>query len=286
MQKQLFNYKKKITKKKLDSKSKVADNNKVNELTGSEWKFATKSVISKAYPVNLQHKLRSEHGGQNPPDLCLDLIKIFTKKNNLVLDPLMGVGGTLIGATLCNRKAVGIELNNKWINIYKKVCKLEKIKAEQTYHGNAKEVLEKNIKNNSIDFILTDVPYWNVDQLKKTRSKKATISKLSKFNKSNSLSKEDWLLDMKEIFQKCFKKLKNKKYMGVFIGDIYRDKHYHILSADLANSISTIKGFNLKANLIWFDQSKSLHVYGYPYSFVPSMIHQNVLIFKKEIDED
>lgn len=286
MQKQLFNYKKKLTKKKLDSKSKVADNNKVNELTGSEWKFATKSVISKAYPVNLQHKLRSEHGGQKPPDLCLDLIKIFTKKNNLVLDPLMGVGGTLIGASLCNRKAVGIELNNKWINIYKKVCKLEKIKAEQTYHGNAKEVLEKNIKNNSIDFILTDVPYWNVDQLKKTRSKKATISKLSKFNKSNSLSKEDWLLDMKEIFQKCFKKLKNKKYMGVFIGDIYRDKHYHILSADLANSISTIEGFNLKANLIWFDQSKSLHVYGYPYSFVPSMIHQNVLIFKKEIDED
>mgnify|MGYP004098385381 CR=1 FL=1 len=63
-------------------------------------------------------------------------------------------------------------------------------------------------------------------------------------------------------------------------------KNYHILSADLANSISTIKGFNLKANLIWFDQSKSLHVYGYPYSFVPSMIHQNVLIFKKEIDED
>ncbi len=286
MQKQLFNYKKKLTKKKLDSKSKVADNNKVNELTGSEWKFSTKSVISKAYPVNLQHKLRSEHGGQKPPDLCLDLIKIFTKKNNLVLDPLMGVGGTLIGASLCNRKAVGIELNNKWINIYKKVCKLEKIKAEQTYHGNAKEVLEKNIKNNSIDFILTDVPYWNVDQLKKTRSKKATISKLSKFNKSNSLSKEDWLLDMKEIFQKCFKKLKNKKYMGVFIGDIYRDKHYHILSADLANSISTIEGFNLKANLIWFDQSKSLHVYGYPYSFVPSMIHQNVLIFKKEIDED
>ncbi len=286
MQKQSSNFKKKITKKKLVSKSKVADNNKVNELTGSEWKFATKSVISKAYPVNLQHKLRSEHGGQKPPDLCLDLIKIFTKKNNLVLDPLMGVGGTLIGATLCNRKAIGIELNNKWINIYKKVCKLEKIKAEQTYHGNAKEVLEKKIKNNSIDFILTDVPYWNVDQLKKTRSKKAAISKLSKFNKSNSLSKEDWLLDMKEIFQKCFKKLKNKKYMGVFIGDIYRDKNYHILSADLANSISTIKGFNLKANLIWFDQSKSLHVYGYPYSFVPSMIHQNILIFKKEIDED
>ena len=263
--------------------TRVAKNkNLVNNLTGSEWKFSTKSVISKAYPVNLQHKLRSKHGGQKPPDLCSDLIKIFTKKNNLVLDPLMGVGGTLIGSSLINRNAIGIELNNKWIKIYQKVCKLEKIKVQKTILGNANEKLEE-IKDESIDFILTDVPYWNADQLKKTRSKRANVSKLSKFNSNKTQTKEEWLDNLYSIFEKCFQKLKNKKYMGVFIGDIYREKNYHILSAELANKISTIENFTLKANLIWFDQSKSLHVYGYPYSFVPSMIHQNILIFKKEI---
>ena len=140
--------------------------NIVNDLTGSEWKFSTKSVISKAYPVNLQHKLRSQHGGQKPPDLCSDIIKIFTKKNNLVFDPLMGVGGTLLGASRANRKAIGIELNSKWIKIYKKVCKLEKIKEQKTILGDANLKIDE-IKDNSIDFILTDVPYWNVDQLKK-----------------------------------------------------------------------------------------------------------------------
>ena len=259
--------------------------NLVNDLTGSEWKFATKSVINKAYPVNLQHKLRSQHGGQKPPDLCSDIIKIFTKKNNLVFDPLMGVGGTLLGASRANRKAIGIELNSKWIKIYKKVCKLEKIKEQKTILGDANLKIDE-IKDNSIDFILTDVPYWNVDQLKKTRSKKASISKLSKFNKTKELTKEDWLEGLHSIFEKCFNKLKEKKYMAVFIGDIYRAKNYHILSADLANKIATIDGFVLKSNLIWFDQSKSLHVYGYPYSFVPSMIHQNILIFKKEIIDD
>ena len=59
--------------------------NLVNDLTGSEWKFATKSVINKAYPVNLQHKLRSQHGGQKPPDLCSDIIKIFTKVNKKLI---------------------------------------------------------------------------------------------------------------------------------------------------------------------------------------------------------
>ena len=52
----------------------VAPNNTLNDLTGAEWKFSTKSVINKPYPVNMQHKLRSQHGGQKPPQLCADLI--------------------------------------------------------------------------------------------------------------------------------------------------------------------------------------------------------------------
>jgi len=56
--------------------------NKLNDLTGKEWKFATRSVISKHYPPNMQMKLRRQHGGQKPPELCADLIKIFTKKIN------------------------------------------------------------------------------------------------------------------------------------------------------------------------------------------------------------
>ena len=53
------------------------ERNTVNDLTGSEWKFSTKTVINKPYPINMQHKLRSEHGGQKPPELCADLIKIL-----------------------------------------------------------------------------------------------------------------------------------------------------------------------------------------------------------------
>lgn len=59
-------------------------------------------------------------GCQKPPELCADLIKIFTKENQLVLDPFMGVGGTLLGASLVNRKAVGIDLNSRWLKYIKK----------------------------------------------------------------------------------------------------------------------------------------------------------------------
>ena len=66
--------------------------NALNDLTGKEWVFATKSVIPKSFPPSFQQKLRNQHGGQKPPELCAELIEIFTKKREKVLDPFAGVG--------------------------------------------------------------------------------------------------------------------------------------------------------------------------------------------------
>lgn len=265
------------------SERKYDERNKVNDLSGAEWKFATKTVISKVYPINMQHKLRSEHGGQKPPELCADIIKMFTKENMIILDPFMGVGGTLLGASLCNRSAIGIDLNPRWIDIYKDVCKLENLSVQETYCGDSYNVLD-DIADDSIDFILTDVPYWNIDTVKHTRSKKASISKLGSFeNKTENQSKEEWLELMYKIIEKSIKKLKDNKYIAIFIGDIYKEKQYHMLSADLANKLMEIPNLYLKSNIVWVDNSKSLHVFGYPFTYVPSLIHQNILIFKKEI---
>jgi DNA modification methylase len=261
-------------------KGTVAPNNKLNDLTGSEWKFSTKSVINKPYPINLQHKLRSQHGGQKPPQLCSDLISIFTKKGEKVLDPFGGVGGTLLGATLAERRATGIELEPRWIEIYKEVCSLENLQVQEFLQGDS-AVVSAQLTAESFDFVLTDVPYWNIDKLKKTRSQLANASKLSEFNAKADQTKEEWLVDMQRVFDAIHPLLKSNKYMAVFIGDMYRESEYHILHADLAQRLQSTGKWTLKANLVWYDVSKSLHVYGYPAAFVPSMIHQNILIFRK-----
>ena len=256
--------------------------NKLNDLNGAEWQYSTKTVVNKIYPSNMQHKLRSQHGGQKPPDLCADLIKIFTKTEQTVLDPLAGVGGTLLGAATVGRKAIGIELNKKWADIYEEVCKLEGLEKFPVLIGDANDKL-KEIENESVDFILTDVPYWIMDQVTKTRSSAASRdSKLSKFNDKDLQTKEDWLKEMKAIFTNAAPTLKKNGYMGVFIGDMYRGKEFHFLSAELARTISEIDDFVLKSDIIWHDDTKMLHIYGYPFAYIPSMIHQHILIFRKE----
>jgi len=273
------------------SRGYYSPRNRLNDLTGKEWVYWSKSVINKPYPPNLQHKLRSSHGGQKPPDLCGDLIDVFTKRGQWVLDPFAGVGGTLLGAALRDRNAVGIEINPQWIGIYREVCALEEIPEQRMICGDSRIVLQDLAGEGRVfDLVLTDVPYWGMDRARRSRgsykrvgeaSKDARQSKLTAFNATGYRSKEQWLDQMAGIFASASSLLKERGYLVVFIGDMYNGGRYHFLSSDLARVLTEL-ALVPKANLIWYDVSKSLHIYGYQYEYIPSMIHQNILVFRKE----
>ena len=264
--------------------------NRLNELTGKEWVYWSKSVINRPYPPSLQHRLRSRHGGQKPPELCADLIRLFTKSGGRVLDPFAGVGGTLLGASLCGRQAVGIELNPEWVGIYKKVCELEGLAEQRLVCGDSRARLgELAAEGLRFDFLLTDVPYWRMDRARRSAGSFKRVgqaqrprraSKLQAFNDLEPRSKEDWLAGLRDVFTAALPLLEPRAYLAVFIGDMYHDGRFHFLSAELAGALERL-GPALKANLIWYDVSKSLHVYGYQYEFIPSMIHQSILVCRK-----
>ncbi|HEX8026088.1 MAG TPA: DNA methyltransferase, partial [Candidatus Limnocylindrales bacterium] len=92
---------------------RVHPRNTLNELSGEEWLYFTKSLWTTAYPSELGHALRKQHGANKPPRLMARLVEFFTKSGELVLDPFAGVGGTLLGAAMSRgpRRAIGIELS-------------------------------------------------------------------------------------------------------------------------------------------------------------------------------
>ncbi|HTO21174.1 MAG TPA: DNA methyltransferase [Spirochaetia bacterium] len=272
------------------SRGYYSEDNRVNDLTGREWVFWTRSVITKPYPPNLQHALRNRHGGQKPPDLCADLLRVFTKSGQLVLDPFMGVGGTLIGAARSGRTAVGVELNPQWVEIYRQVCAREGIVEQEAIVGDSRTVLP-GLSGRVFDCVLTDVPYWSMDTVSRSRgsfkkvgsaARPVRASKLSPFQAGSFASKAEWLQRMGEIFGLAAGLLKPSGYLLTFIGDMYRDNEYHCLSAELAGVLARIPGLVWKASLVWYDVSKKLHLYGYQYSYIPSLIHQNILVFRRE----
>jgi DNA modification methylase len=271
--------------------------NQINDLTGKEWVYSTKSVIPKGFPPSFHLKLRNKHGGQKPPELCETLIKTFTKEGDLVLDPFCGVGGTLIGCYLSSRMGIGIEINRDWIEIYEEICQLNSIEPQEIIRGDSRDILEKMVENKyeKIDFILTDVPYWKMDKVEKSKGTYKKVgekakgvysdkSKLSKFSSDSNhieTSKDDWEMLISEVFSRCFKLLKPGHYCAVFIGNMYHKGQYHLLNSDIARILNQI-GFILKGEIIWYDVNKKLHLYGINYSWIPSIVHQFIMIFRKE----
>jgi len=266
-------------------------------LTGKEWVFSTKSVIPKGFPPSFQLKLRNKHGGQKPPELCEMIIKTFTKEGELVLDPFCGVGGTLFGCSLSKRSGIGVEINKEWIDIYRNVCDLEAIEPHKVIHGDSREVLQNLIEENNekFDFILTDVPYWKMDSVEKSKgvykkvgeeskgiySDKSKLSRFSDGSEHTKRTKEEWELLIKDVFTRCFNLLKPGRYCAVFIGNMYHNGQYFLLNADIARILNQI-GFVLKGEILWYDVNKKLHLYGINYSWIPSISHQFILVFRKE----
>ena len=101
-----------IRLKNLSETDKIRDNSKVGSGFGkniSNW-----IDREKAYPTNVLHLAtecnNKNHSAAFPEELPEWFIKLFTKESDLVLDPFMGSGTTLIVANRMRRNSIGIDI--------------------------------------------------------------------------------------------------------------------------------------------------------------------------------
>ncbi len=263
--------------------------NKINELKGNEWLFFTKSVLRTSYPSKYSHNLRKKHYANKPPQLMKYIIEFFTKSGEKVLDPFAGVGGTLLGASLCNREAVGIEINQQWVEIYNEVCKKERIKNHQIFIGDCIDIMTKFKEDGKkFDAIITDPPYSPaLDKTlcdgkydKANRNSNFETFSASENDFRNSKSFETYYDKIEEVAKIMYDILKEKKYLIVMIRDSYQNSEYIPAGFEVSRRIS--KYFVFKGVKIWYQTGAPVRPYGYPYSFVPNIIHHDILIFRKE----
>ena len=78
----------------------------------------------KCYPTNVLHfsteSTNRNHSAAFPRKLPEWFIKLFSKEDDVVLDPFVGSGTTCLAAQMLNRKYIGIEVNKDYYNLAKK----------------------------------------------------------------------------------------------------------------------------------------------------------------------
>lgn len=280
--------KKQLTRDKKVAKRGFPDpRNNLNDLSNTEWMFFTRNAWITSYPTELGFELRKKQGGNKPPRLMKDLIEFFTKKGEKVLDPMCGVGGTLIGCALAQRKGMGIELNKEWIDIYDQVCKEAGIKRFKVTAGDALETLD-TLPEASFDFVVIDPPYRENVQWDRTMCNETYATRIANVPERYSTSEKDLgnILDYSQFLarilllsRKIKKVLKKERYFVVFCKDEYQNKEFCEKSSGMAGIIKKA-GFQWKGKITWYQAGAKLRPYGVPYSYVPNITDQKILVFK------
>jgi DNA modification methylase len=291
--------------------------NQLNELTGEEWLYFTKSLLVTAYPSELGHAARKQHGANKPPRLMARLIEFFTKSGELVLDPFAGVGGTLLGAAIARgpRRAIGLEINPVWAAVYADVVTALARERGGTGPlladlgtadpggprpfdprgcemriGDALALLP-GLADASIHFVATDPPYtvqlpltMAGGRLAETHANRRTdYAMLSDdpADLANAPTHDAYLDAMERVFGELARVLRPGRYAAVIVRDAYVDGVYRFTGADLA-ARATTAGLVPKGDLVWYQAGTRLRPYGYPRAFVPNITHQHIVILRRE----
>jgi len=288
--------------------------NTLNDMGGDRFLYFTKSVLNTGYPSIYSHELRKKHGANKPPQLMALLIEFFTKTGMCVLDPFAGVGGTLIGASIATpgpRTCIGIEISQEWTDIYRRVLVENPDLLPQTMiRGDCISVMDSWLANGNMpaiqglevsaggqettfDFIVMDPPY-NI-HLEQTMSgaggeqyAEKHSNRRSDYNMrsdderdlANLASYADYLNAMGEVFDRCFRLLRPGRYMAIIVRNAYQNSEYLFTHVDLACRAKS-GGFVPKGEIIWYQAGTKLRPYGYPYSYVPNIAHQYIVILQR-----
>lgn len=271
----------------------VDPRNALNDLTATEWIPETVSVWT-------QRGLGAGHADaqierQHPAPFSFTdvsrLVRFFTKSGQTVLDPFVGVGSTLKACALEGRRGIGIELNPKYAALAEQRLRDEvrdmfsTATDQKVIRGDARAVVGQ-LAEDSVDFVVTSPPYWNILHKEDHKAKQE--------RKSNQLDTrygddpadlgniddyDKFLAELSSILGGCGKCLRRKGYMAVIVSDFRHKARFYMFHADLATSLAKYH-FDLKGIKVLYQRHKKIFPYGYPFSYVPNIHHQFILILQ------
>lgn len=287
------------TKLRISKRRVSLDSLSARDLDGRTW---TKWSISIWDIVKTPEERSLGHPAMFPVELCERLIRVYTRIGDVVLDPFMGSGSTLVAAKKLFRKGIGFELYDYFIELARK--RLSETKATLTLYlndGNELEAVlreldlepvlikddainvDKYLDDGVVDMILTSPPYFNVHNRERTSDKK---EKRPYGNDPRDLGNindyNEFMRRLGNYFEKFYKVLRDGGIAAVVVMDIREGPNFYPFHIDLHNKLVSI-GFKPRDIIIWDRRMEynNIRPIGYPNKFIINKIHEYIMIYEK-----
>jgi DNA modification methylase len=268
--------------------------NRLNDLVAKEWLPETVSVwvqrgLGRGHEDAQIEKL---HPAPFSFQDVARLIRFFTKAGECVLDPFVGIGSTLKAAALEGRNGIGIDLNKKYARLAQKRLSGEVDPAilyanpQRIICGDARREVPK-LPRNSVKLVVTSPPYWNILHKKDHKARQERIAHELDTKYSNNPADlgniqqyDDFVRELSEVLSLVRSCLVGGGYLCLVVGDFRHKSNYYMFHADIAREMEK-RGFTLKGIKILYQKHKRVFPYGFPYSYVPNLHHQYIIVLEK-----
>lgn len=218
----------------------------INDFDMKKWKDYDDIITDSLWIINKRDNSGTHKGdyhGNFIPQIPYQLINRYTKKGEWVLDAFLGSGTTLIECQKLGRNGIGIDIDNNILEIAKQRATGEKGKSNLEFiNGDSSKIkLNKYLKKYNIDkvhLIIYHPPYWDIIKFNDISGNLANTNTLNEFLKG-----------FKKVINNTIKYLEDERYIGIVIGDIYKNSEWIPLSSHIIQLMLKMK-FILKSVVV------------------------------------
>jgi DNA modification methylase len=248
-------------------------------MTPKEWLKSQLGVWQFFYEAR-DIRNKNLHPATFPIALAKKVIELFTHKGEMVLDPFVGSGTTLVAAQDTDRNAVGFDLQQKYIDL----CKSRLV--QTTLFSNAKQLavqddardIPQYLNPESVSLIFTSPPYANLlNRERKNKSRRfrnnEQLGRVEQYSQDprdlGTMPIDDYTTVMGDIFQSLLPLLRPKAHCVINVPDMWWENKRITIHIALVEELRK-RGYELRNIIIW-DRTNVVNkigIFGWPSNYI------------------
>jgi len=273
-----------VKSKKLDMSAKRicdCEPSHINCLTAKEWIKCQLGVWQFNYEGR-DIRDKAKHPATFPIALARRCIELFSHQGELVVDPFMGSGTTLVAARDVSRNAAGFDIHSDYIALTQERLRQDSLFAETRQIPILDDARHINqyFEEESVACIVTSPPYANLlNRERLNKSRRGVERKNEQYKKVEQYSQrpEDLgILDldaystaMAEIFADMLPLLKKKGHCVINVPDMWWENKRITIHLSVIEALRSV-GYELRNTIIW-DRTNivnNIGIFGWPSNYI------------------
>ena len=253
----------------------------INCMTAKEWIKSQVGVWQFHYESR-DVRDKNAHPATFPIALASRCISLFTHEGELVLDPFVGSGTTLVAARDLNRNAAGFDLKEEYVDLCDQRLAEEppsRGTTQMALAGDARAIGEY-VERESVSLILTSPPYANLlNRPRQNKSRRGQERRNDQYLKTEQYSQdprdlgtlelEPYQEAMAEIYGGLFPLIKPRGHCVIDVPDMWLDNRRITIHTAVVEALRSV-GYELRNTIIW-DRTNIVNrvgIFGWPSNYI------------------